>query len=147
MQKKKKLLPWDLPLRVHRSLVSASYTVYNCRGDNRSACFHWLPIGSLVALVPILRCRYTCAGGAFCQCIVCGSFADKTAREKVLYSHKIQRTNIDRIIGEGDSHGGDRQSSRHRRRKSRRKIVECSFRRRKHYTGGKRRRGAKNRRC
>ncbi len=101
------------------------------------------------AYCQFLRCEYTCAGGTFCRCIVCGSFADKTAQVKKFSTPKIQRTNIARPYHrrKSDSHGGDRQSSCHRHRKSRRKIVECSFRRRKHYTGGKRRRGAKNRRC
>lgn len=46
----------------------------------------WFAIGSLVALIANFAVRMHLCRRHFCRCIVCGSFADKTAREKVLYS-------------------------------------------------------------
>lgn len=47
----------------------------------------WFAIGSLVALIAnFCGANALVQAALFCRCIVCGSFADKTAREKVLYS-------------------------------------------------------------
>ena len=85
---------------VHRSLVGASYTVYNCRGDNRSACFHLVCHGSLVALIAnfcganILVQAALFVGVSFAALLLTRPLVKKFS------TPKIQRTNIDRIIGE-----------------------------------------------
>lgn len=108
----------------------------------------WFAIGSLVALIANFCGANTLVqaalfvGVSFAALLLTRPLVKKFSTPKnTAYKYRPYHRR------KGDSHGGDRQSSCHRHRKSRRKIVECSFRRRKHYTGGKRRRGAKNRRC
>lgn len=108
----------------------------------------WFAIGSLVALIAnfcganILVQAALFVGVSFAALLLTRPLVKKFS------TPKIQRTNIDRIIGERAIVTEEIDNLRAIGVvKADGKSWSGSFRRRKHYTGGKRRRGAKDRRC